>query len=207
VDGIEKITSEDIRFADELGYRIKLLATVKADATDAIEVRVVPTLVPKSHVLASVNGVFNAVAVRGDVVGETLFYGRGAGQDPTSSAVIGDLAEAATALINPRALHGFSSHDLYGECKPTGDSISKFYLRLSVEDRPGVLAQIAGVLGAAQIGILSVIQPESHTDGAVPLVLTLHDAPYGKMQEAAASLAALPCVKSEPLLLHIESFL
>lgn len=207
VQGIEKVSASDIRFADELGYRIKLIATIKADENDAIEVRVAPTLIPKSHVLASVNGVFNAVAVRGDVVGETLFYGRGAGQDPTSSAVLGDLAEAADVLTCPRESCGFATHDLYGACKPVPDSISKFYLRLGVEDRPGVLAQIAGALGEAGIGILSVIQPESHTEGPVPLVLTLHDAPYGKMQSAAATIAALPCVKAEPLLLHMESFL
>jgi len=206
VEGIEKITAADIRFADELGYRIKLLAAIKADESDEIEVRVAPTLIPKSHVLASVNGVFNAVAVRGDVVGETLFYGRGAGQDPTASAVLGDLAEAGISLASPRESCGFASHDFYGRCKPVADSISKFYLRLGVEDRPGVLAQIAGALGEAGIGILSVIQPESHVEGPVPLMLTLHDSPYGKMQAAAATLAALPCVKSEPLLLHMESF-
>ena len=206
VEGIEKVTASDIRFAGELGYRIKLVATIKADERDEIEVRVAPTLIPKSHVLASVNGVFNAVAVRGDVVGETLFYGRGAGQDPTASAVLGDLAEAAAVLTSPRESCGFATHDLYGKCKPISDSISKFYLRLGVEDRPGVLAQIAGALGEAGIGILSVIQPESHAEGPVPLVLTLHDAPYGKMQAAAAKLAALPCVKTEPLLLHMEAF-
>ena len=206
VEGIEKISASDIRFADELGYRIKLVATIKADESDEIEVRVAPTLIPKSHVLASVNGVFNAVAVRGDVVGETLFYGRGAGQDPTASAVLGDLAEAGISLASPRVSCGFASHDLYGRCKPVADSISKFYLRLGVEDRPGVLAQIAGALGEAGIGILSVIQPESHAEGPVPLVLTLHDAPYGKMQAAAATIAALPCVKTEPLLLHMESY-
>ena len=206
VSGIEKVTSADIRFADELGYRIKLLASIKADSSNEIEVRVVPTLIPKSHVLGSVNGVFNAVAVKGDIVGETLFYGRGAGQDPTSSSILGDIAEAANAIRYPRECCGFALHDLYGRCKPIEDSISKFYLRLGVEDRPGVLAQIAGALGAADIGILSVIQPESHVAGPIPLVLTLHDAPYGKMQTAAATLAALPCVKTQPLLLHMESF-
>ena len=92
------MTASDIRFADELGYRIKLLATIKAGVGNAIEVRVCPTLIPKSHVLASVNGVYNAIAVRGDIVGETLFYGRGAGQDPTSSSVLSDLAEASIGL-------------------------------------------------------------------------------------------------------------
>ena len=206
VEGIEKVTAADIRLADELGYKIKLLASIKADANNDVEVRVVPTLIPKTHVLASVNGVFNAVAVRGDVVGEALFYGRGAGQDPTSSSVLGDLAEAAAFLQSPRQCVGFTSHGLYGGCKPVDQTLSKYYLRLGVEDRPGVLAQIAGTLAQADIGILSVIQPEGLVDGAVSLVLTLHDAPFGSMKKTAELLAALPCVKGTPLLLHMESF-
>ena len=206
VEGIERITASDIRFANELGYRIKLLSTIKADEAGGIEVRVVPTLIPKGHMLASVGGVFNAVAVRGDLVGEAVFYGRGAGQDPTSSSVLGDLAEAAAFLQSPRQCVGFTSHDLYGRCKPIAQNISKYYLRLGVEDRPGVLAQIAGTLAKADIGILSVIQPEGLVDGSVPLVLTLHDAPYGPMKQTAEALASLPCVKGQPLLLHMETF-
>ena len=206
VEGIEKVTAADIQFANELGYRIKLLASIKADEKGFIEVRVVPTLIPKTHVLASVNGVFNAVAVKGDVVGEALFYGRGAGQDPTSSSVLSDLAEAAAFMQAPRRCVGFTSHDLYGCCKPVDDTLSKYYLRLGVEDRPGVLAQIAGTLAKADIGILSVIQPEGLVDGSVPLILTLHDAPYGPMKKTANEIASLPCVKGTPLLLHMETF-
>ncbi len=206
VEGIEKVTAADIQFANELGYRIKLLASIKADEKGFIEVRVVPTLIPKTHVLASVNGVFNAVAVKGDVVGEALFYGRGAGQDPTSSSVLSDLAEAAAFMQSPRRCVGFTSHDLYGCCKPVDDTLSKYYLRLGVEDRPGVLAQIAGTLAKADIGILSVIQPEGLVDGSVPLILTLHDAPYGPMKKTANEIASLPCVKGTPLLLHMETF-
>jgi len=206
VEGIEKVTAADIRFAEELGYRIKLIASIKADEAGAIEVRVVPTLIPKSHVLASVNGVFNAVAVKGDIVGEALFYGRGAGQDPTSSSVLGDLAEAAAFLESPRQAVGFTPHSLYGRSKPIDQTISKYYLRLGVEDRPGVLAEIAGTLAKADIGILSVIQPEGLVDGSVPLILTLHDAPFGPMKKTAAALASLPCVKGTPLLLHMETF-
>jgi len=126
VEGIEKITSTDIRFAAQLGYTIKLLAIIKAGKRSEIEVRVHPTLIPKDHVLASVKGVFNAIAVQGDIVGETLFYGRGAGQDPTSSAVISDLAEAATALHSPRSSFGFTPHGLYGTCKPIDEIISQY---------------------------------------------------------------------------------
>lgn len=206
VSGIEGVTAADIRFADELGYRIKLLATIKAGQGNAIEVRVCPTLIPKAHVLASVNGVYNAIAVRGDIVGETLFYGRGAGQDPTSSSVLGDLAEAACAMESPRFCYGFTSHDLYGKCQPSEEAVSKYYLRLSVKDEPGVLAQIAGALGESGIGILSVIQPEGMAEDSVPLVLMIHDAPYGAMRKASEKIAALACVKDTPALLNVETF-
>lgn len=206
VAGIERVTAADIRFADELGYRVKLLATIRSGANNAIEVRVCPTLIPKSHVLASVNGVFNAIAVRGDIVGESLFYGRGAGQDPTSSSVLADLAEAASALESPRFCYGFTSHDLYGKCLGIDESVSKYYLRLNVEDQPGVLAKIAGALGESGIGILSVIQPETPEAGPVPLVLMIHDAAFGAMRKASEKIAALDCVKDAPILLHVESF-
>lgn len=168
--------------------------------------RVCPTLIPKTHVLASVNGVFNAIAVRGDIVGETLFYGRGAGRDPTSSSVLADLAEASVGLESSRFCYGFTSHDLYGKCQPVDRTISKYYLRLSVDDRPGVLAQIAGALGELGIGILSVIQPESQSEGSAALVLMIHDAPFGPMRAAVERIASLPCVKDAPALLHVESF-
>ena len=118
IEGIDTLSACDIRFAQHLGYRIKLLGIIKADAQGEVEVRVHPTLIPEKHVLASVNGVFNAVAVKGDIVGETLFYGRGAGQDATSSAVLSDLAEAGDALLSPRRNLGFIPHGLYGACKP-----------------------------------------------------------------------------------------
>jgi len=206
VEGIESLTAEDIRFAADLHYVIKLLATIKADAAGNIEVRVCPTLIPVKHVLASVNGVFNAVWLHGDVVGDALFYGRGAGQDPTASSVISDLAEAAIALKAPRRCFGFTAHDLYGTCKPQDDVVSRYYLRLLVNDQPGVLAQIAGLLGDAGIGISSVIQPESHDAGQLPLVLMLHDAQFGAMRSAVAAIAGLSCVSASPVLLQVEAF-
>jgi homoserine dehydrogenase len=205
VEGITKVSATDIRFADGLGYRIKLVATIRAHPDASIEVRVHPTLVSKQHVLASVNGVFNALMVRGDVVGETLFYGRGAGQDPTASSVISDLSQAAVWLNTRGKAFGFTPHGLYGKCRPIRSVSSGFYLRLTVDDRPGVLAQIAGILGQHQIGISSVIQPESHAEAAVPLVLIIHDAPFGQMQDAVAKIAALSCVKAEPVLFWVLS--
>ncbi len=213
VEGIDKLSATDIRFADELGYRIKLLAIIKADAQTAggsgsgggVEVRVHPTLIPKTHVLASVSGVFNAVAVRGDVVGETLFYGRGAGQDPTSSAVISDLAEAAIALGGARGSYGFTPHGLYGACQPLEDIVSRYYLRLAVDDKPGVLAQVAGILGQHGIGISSVVQPEEHDHSdRAQLVFMLDSARHQQMQGALEGILRLPSVSPPAALLRVE---
>ena len=214
VEGIDKLTATDIRFADELGYRVKLLAIIKADASlgeggsnGGIEVRVHPTLIPKAHVLASVSGVFNAVAVRGDVVGETLFYGRGAGQDPTASAVISDLAEAAVALGGQHRTYGFTPHGLYGTCKPLEEIVSRYYLRLAVDDRPGVLAQVAGILGQHEIGISSVVQPETHDEaGRAQLVFMLDRASDGQMQRALRDILRMGCVMPPAALLRVEGF-
>ena len=206
VEGIEHITANDICFARKLGYTIKLLGIIKADARGEIEVRVHPTLIPEKHVLASVNGVFNALAVHGDIVGDTLFYGRGAGQDPTSSAVIADLAEAAAALQSPRSNYGFMPHGLYGTCKPIGQIVSEYYLRLTVEDRPGVIAQIAGVLGDLNIGISSIFQPEGEEGEAVSLVLVIHKATNAQMTSALEKIGALPCVKKTPRMIRVENF-
>ena len=210
VEGIQNVTAADIEFAEKMGYKIKLLAIIKSDEKCTencpVEVRVHPTLVPNSHVLASVNGVFNAIAVNGDVVGETLFYGRGAGQDATASAVISDLAEAAVALETPRPNFGFVPHGLYGACKPMDEIVTAYYLRLAVVDRPGVLALISGILSDEQIGIASVIQPESHEEETVSLVLMLHDATQGQMTRAIEKIGALDCVKRPPQVLRVETF-
>src|SRR5215469_12797511 len=205
VAGIEQVTASDIRFADDLGYRIKLVATIRATRDSFVEIHVHPTLVPKQHVLASVNGVVNALMVRGDIVGDTLFYGRGAGQDPTASAVISDLAQAAIWIDSGGKAFGFTPHGLYGKCLQIDELVSGFYLRLTVDDRPGVLAQVAGILGTHDIGISSVIQPETHDATAVPRVLMLHNAPFGRMRAALEEIKRLACVKGPPILLWILS--
>jgi len=207
VEGIEDLTATDIRFARKLGYRVKLLGIIKAHAGRGIEVRVHPTLISEKHVLASVNGVFNAMAVKGDVVGETLFYGRGAGQDATSSAVISDIAEAADALLSPRRNLGFMPHGLYGACNPIDEIESEYFLRIPVEDRPGVIAQIAGILGELNIGISSILQPESEDEGAtVPLVLMIHRASHAQIQTALSRMGKLDCVKKSPRMIRVEHF-
>lgn len=206
VEGIEQIAANDICFAKKLGYSIKLLGIIKADEGGEIEVRVHPTLIPEKHVLASVNGVFNALAVHGDIVGDTLFYGRGAGQDPTSSSVIADIADAAAALQSPRSNYGFMPHGLYGTCKPMDEIVCEYYLRLTVEDRPGVVAQVAGVLANLNIGISSLFQPEGTEGEAVPLIFVIHKATSAQIQKALDQIGALPCVKKAPRMIRVENF-
>jgi len=207
VAGIEDISSEDVAFADHLGYDIKLIGVIRQGKDDArIEVRVAPSLIPRTHILSSVDGVFNAVAVHGNVVGETLFYGSGAGQDATSSAVISDLSDAAENLINNVGCTGFVPHGDYGEALPVEETLSQYYLRLSVVDEPGVLAQISSITGQNGIGILSVIQPEpKEPSERIPLVLLLHDAPYGTVHNALGAILALSSVGSEHTLLRVET--
>jgi homoserine dehydrogenase len=209
VEGIQSLTAADFRFAKKLGYKIKLLGIIKASHSEGadIEVRVHPTLIPESHVLASVNGVFNAVAVRGNVVGDTLFYGRGAGQDPTTSSILSDIAEAADAISRPRRNLGFMPHGLYGSPKPIGQTLSEYYLQLCVDDRPGVIAQIAGILGSLQIGISSIFQPEPEDESAtVPLVLMLHTATQAQIEDALARIQSLECVRKAPRMIRVEHF-
>ena len=215
VEGIRGITQADIQFAAQLGYTIKLLGIVKtigdcagSGGCGAVQVSVYPALVPNAHLLASVNGVFNAVQVRGDVVGDTVYYGRGAGQDATASAVLSDLADAALDLkcgIKSR-VKPFVPHERDGAVAPIGDVVCRYYVRLSVVDKPGTLAKIAAILAQAQIGISSVIQPEGHEGGSVPLILMIHDATNANMQRALAKIGKLPQVKAPPVMLRVESF-
>jgi len=171
-------------------------------------VTVYPTLVPNSHVLASVNHVFNALFVRGDIVGDTLYYGRGAGQDPTASAVLSDLADAALDLksgIKGR-VPPFVPHERKGAVQKIDEVVSRAYLRLNVIDRPGTLAKIATIIGALNIGISSVIQPEGHEGESVPLIFMLHDAPNAAIRKALSRIGKLPVVKAPPVMIRVESF-
>jgi homoserine dehydrogenase len=216
-EGIRHISKIDMQFAQQLGYTIKLLGIVKqveiknqklkAKNTHGIQVSVYPALIPSAHVLANVNHVFNAVFVRGDVVGDTLFYGRGAGKDATASAVLSDVADAALDLKNGTKIRvpPFVAHARDGRVLPMDEIVSRYYVRLDVVDRPGVLAKIAAIFAAAKIGISSVIQPEGHEGESVPLILMLHDAPNSAMRKALAKIANLPPVKSKPVMIRVET--
>jgi homoserine dehydrogenase len=220
VEGIRNIAALDIKFANQLGYTIKLLGIIKQvenarptarksfRQSPRIQVSVYPTLVPNSHVLASVNHVFNAVFVRGDVVGDTLFYGRGAGKDATASAVLSDLADAALDLkfANKHRVPPFVPHERDGAVAPIAEVLSRYFIRLNVKDVPGTLAKIATIFGNAKIGISSVIQPEGHEGESVPLILMLHDAPNGAVATALKKIGQLPVVKGPPVMLRVENF-
>lgn len=212
-EGIRHITRRDIEFAGFLGYTIKLLGLVKTvpgvkGKPGAVQVSVYPALVPDAHVMASVNGVFNAVFLRGDVVGDTLYYGRGAGQDATASAVLSDLGDAMLDLKHGSRgrVPAFVPHKEGGTLLPIEQAVSRYYLRLEVVDRPGVLARIATILGRARIGISSVIQPEGHEGGVLPLILMIHDATHAAIHKALGQIARLPIVKAQPTLIRVESF-
>ena len=216
VEGIRSITALDLKFAGQLGYTIKLLGIVKKiepaganeSAFSPVQVSVYPTLVPNGHVLASVNHVFNAVFVRGDIVGDTLYYGRGAGQDATASAVLSDLADAALDLKcgAKSRIRPFVPHQRDGAVLPIEKVVSRYYVRLSVVDRPGTLAKIAAILAEASIGISSVIQPEGHEGESVPLILMIHDATNSAMSKALAKIGHLSVVKEKPVLIRVENF-
>ncbi len=229
VEGIRGITRADIQFAAQLGYTIKLLGIIKSLGPEGgaaepasrrvsaraqaqrrrVQVSVYPTLIPNSHVLANVNHVFNAVFVRGDVVGDTLFYGRGAGKDATASAVLSDLADAALDLKfgTKHRLPPFVPHERDGAVLPIEQVVSRYFLRLDVVDVPGVLARISKILGDARIGISSVMQPEGHEGTSVPLILMLHDAPDGAVTRALKKIGRLPVVKAEPVRIRVENSL
>lgn len=206
VEGIREVSALDMTFARKLGYTIKLIATVRPNQRRAVAVRVHPTLVPLSHVLASVCGVYNAVAVEGDVVGETLFYGRGAGADATASAVLGDIAEAAMDRLHGVGFRRLAEHTCYAGTVPEDEMVTRFYLRLQVEDRPGVLAQVAAVLGRHQIGISAVFQPEGHAGETVPLVMLLDDAPQAAFRAALTEIEKLPVVGKGSRVIRVEDF-
>ena len=201
-EGISHITEDDIEYGLNLGYVIKLLA-VGRNTDDGIDVRVHPVFLPKTHPLASVNGVFNAVFVRGDVIGDAMFYGRGAGALPTASAVVADIIEVVRDIVS-----GTTGRMKYriGERKklcPVEKTRSSYYLRLVVADEPGVLGEIATTFGRAKVSLKSVIQARWTEDGDAEIVAVTHVVTHAAASAAAEALRALPVVREVRSLIRV----
>jgi homoserine dehydrogenase len=206
-EGIDRLSITDIRFAGELGYVVKLIAM--AGLVDGrLGARVAPTLVGKRHALARVGSEFNMIQVTGSAVGDCYFMGRGAGSLPTASSIVADIAD----IVIGRAQATFKALELWSETVP-GPAFdpavrltSRFYLRFMIDDRPGTLAQIAGVLGRFGVSIASVIQHDSAADGEgtpVPLIITTHHADETRLREALAETDRLGAVRNPTVCLHL----
>jgi homoserine dehydrogenase len=214
VEGIDRLTQTDLKTAATLGYGIKLLAVITRDfATNELFVRVHPTLLPKDKVLTNVNGVFNGIAVTGDVVGTTTYIGRGAGQDATASAVISDIADAVTLLTTGKAVAlGEEAVELHARAgtgirlAPPEHVVSRYYLRMTVKDEPGVLAEIANVTAKHHVSIASVIQTAAEPANAASLILTTHQSNERAIRATLVALGKLKSVLERPLLLRIGDF-
>jgi homoserine dehydrogenase len=207
-EGISQIAPMDIEYARELGYRIKLLAIGKAEG-GAIEARVHPTLLPEQHLLSKVDGPFNAIFVKGNAVGSTLFYGAGAGMMATGSAVVSDLVDLCRnirlgAQKRVPLLSYQREHMKRIPVKHIHEIDSTYYLRFSVVDRPGVLSRISGILGELEISIASVIQKGRRAGEAVPIFMLTHKAREKNMQKALQRIDQLPITVQKTVLFRIE---
>jgi len=206
VEGIRGIDPDDIQYAKELGYRVKLLAIAK-ETDGEIEVRVHPTLIPEDHLLASVGGVFNAVYIVGDATGSLMFYGRGAGQLPTASAVVSDVVEIAQNILYQRPSRPSHIPAIAGEglkIRPMDEVRTRYYLRVMAVDKPGVLSKVSGILGSHDISIASVIQKGRHARASVPVVMMTHEAVEGAMRRALAEIDALDVASGRTVCLRVE---
>jgi len=201
IEGITGITKEDIEFASEMGYVIKLLGIIrKAPDEDRIDVRVHPAMLHRKHILASVSDVFNAVLLDGNAVGPILLYGRGAGELPTASAVLSDIVDVALNISTgaPRRIPmRYYRHDNELRIKPIDEVESRYYLCFWVADRPKVLASIATLLGEYSISIASVLQKEFREESCVPVVMLTHKAVEKNVRTALAEIEKLDFVKKK----------
>jgi homoserine dehydrogenase len=212
-EGITRLTREDIRYAEELGYRIKLLGITRralVDGHEGIELRVHPTLIPHKRLIANVEGAMNAVLVKGDATGPTLYYGAGAGAEPTASAVIADLVDVTrmhTADPEHRVPHLAFQPDQLTDVPflPIGEVVTSFYMRMRVEDRPGVLADITRILADREISIDAMIQKEpSEGEEQTDIILLTHRVLEKNVVDAIAKIEALPTVRGKIVRIRLE---
>jgi len=210
IGGISEITPLDIQFGREFGYRIKLLAITKIDK-GKIEARVHPTMIPESHLLSTVEGVFNAIYIKGDAVGPTLFYGQGAGQMPTGSAVVSDLVELGRNVLTRASGHRVPLLSFQESAiekiplKKMDDVMMPFYMRFSALDRPRVLSKISGILGKNDISISAVIQKGRQVNGAVPIVMMTHEAKEKNVHRALKEIDRLGVILGRTMFIRVEN--
>jgi len=207
VEGIEDIELSDIHYAAELGFSIKLLAIAKKSG-NKLQIRVHPTLLPKDHLLANVHGVYNAIFINADLVGESLFYGRGAGQQPTASAVMSDVVSIAEKISGGSGFNRSAEQSLNPaalEICPIDDISLRYYIRILAIDQPAVLSKISDILGRYQISIHSVIQKGRRQEQSVPIVMMTHEAKEKNLRQAMSLIDELDIIKSKSIAIRIES--
>ena len=206
VQGIREVSLADIKFAGELGYKIKLLAILKQDAQGKVEIRVHPTMIPKKTQLAMIDEVFNGVMVTGDYVGDTLFYGRGAGRSATASAVVSDIIDIGLNLASKsiRRISSFREGPQFSSVVKMDDVKSRYYLRIQVLDVPGVLAKATRILGENDISISSLVQQEGQSQNNVSLLVITHQTLEKHIKAAISQINALPEVRDTVKLIRIE---
>jgi len=213
-EGISRITAADIEAVAELGYRIKLLGIAKPHGrhgeVESIEMRVHPTLVPVTSQIAQVSDSYNAVQLSGDFVEHTMYFGRGAGERPTASAVVADILDIARVL--PDGISHLAPPMAFAESErrdvptlPMADVECEYYLRLMVNDEPGVIASVTSILADQRISLEAVMQKERHASKQVPIILMTHETTEGNLQAAIARITALPTVHEDVLILRKES--
>lgn len=207
-EGISGIAQKDIEFAKELGYKIKLLAIAR-ERGEEVEARIHPTMIPFNHLLANVNGNFNAFHFVGDASDSVFLYGQGSGMMPTASAVVSDLIDIARNIlkgISRRVPARARSEETIEDIRlmPMEEIVTKYYFRFSAVDRPGVLSNISGVLGANDISIAAVIQKGRRLDGAVPIVMTTHESREKNVRKALKEIDRLDVVRDKTVLIRIE---
>jgi len=206
MEGIENICLEDIKYASEMGYVLKLLAIAEKDNDGKISLRVHPAFLSNDNPLARVDGSFNAVSIFGDAVGHTMYYGRGAGMMPTASAVVADIIEVAMGNSAPlfNAQTPEPRKETLASLETIDDVVSRFYIRLSVLDAPGTFAKIGNILANEDISISGILQHEEHKDGnTVGAIITTHTNQQRKITSALKALAQLDVVSSEPVCIRI----
>ncbi|HDN95183.1 MAG TPA: homoserine dehydrogenase, partial [Nitrospirae bacterium] len=203
-EGITGITPLDIEFASEFGYKIKLLAITKQDGNE-VEIRVHPTMIPKNNLISDVNGVFNAIYVNGDATGDGLYYGKGAGEMPTGSAVVSDIIDIAKLIRSGGKAQDSGIHEKSDlKVRKMEDIRTCYYLRFSASDKPGVLSRISGILGSHNIGIESMIQKGREIKKAVPVVMMTHEAREKDIVSALKQIDRLSVVSGKTMYLRVE---